>query len=411
MSAIRRWLVMTCLALSGGIIFMLPFLREVYYIPLQQALRVSNTQLGLLSGIFGATSMICYFPGGWLADRFSPRKLMALSLWATGAAGLCFAAFPSFTVSMLIHAFWGVSITLTFWSALIKAVRHWAPAGAQGKAFGILESGRGIAELGSSTAFLAVFARLGSGPRALARVIVLFALANIFLGLATWFVIDDASRKESAQEVIGRPVGLRDVRAVLRMRAVWLISAVILTAYSAYWGAYYFTPYATDVFMMSVALGGAIGVGKMWLKPFVAPLAGYVADRAGVARTVARCFAVLVLSFLVFAFLPGRAALVPVLIANAAVASVAIFAQRGIYFALLEEGAVPLPVTGTATGLVSVAGYAPDIFMPLLGGVLLDRYPGPRGYRLLFLFIALLCLGGLMAARALDRGGRAGRRP
>lgn len=401
MSAIRRWLEMTCLALSGGIIFMLPFLREVYYIPLQQALRISNTQLGWLSGIFGATSMICYFPGGWLADRFSPRKLMALSLWATGTAGLCFAAFPSFPVSMLIHAFWGVSITLTFWSALIKAVRHWAPAGAQGRAFGILESGRGIAELGSSSAFLAVFAWLGSGARALARVVILFSLANILLGLMTWLVIDDRVRESPQEKPPGRTIGLMEVRAVLRMRAVRLISAVILTAYSAYWGAYYFTPYATDVFMMSVALGGAIGVGKMWLKPFVAPLAGYVADRAGVARTVARCFAVLVVSFLVFAFLPGRAALVPVLIANAAVASLAIFAQRGIYFALLEEGSVPLPVTGTATGFVSVAGYAPDVFMPLLGGVLLDRYPGPPGYRLLFLFIAILCLFGLLAARTL----------
>ncbi len=50
MSGFRRWLVMACLCLSGGIIFLLPFLREVYYIPLQKALDLTNTQLGVLSG-------------------------------------------------------------------------------------------------------------------------------------------------------------------------------------------------------------------------------------------------------------------------------------------------------------------------------------------------------------------------
>lgn len=38
MSRLRRWLVMAILCFSGGIIFMLPFLREVYYVPMQEAL-------------------------------------------------------------------------------------------------------------------------------------------------------------------------------------------------------------------------------------------------------------------------------------------------------------------------------------------------------------------------------------
>jgi len=57
---------MACLCLSGGIIYLLPFLREVYYIPLQKALHLSNTQLGVLMSVFGTTALISYFPGGWL---------------------------------------------------------------------------------------------------------------------------------------------------------------------------------------------------------------------------------------------------------------------------------------------------------------------------------------------------------
>ena len=98
MSVVRHWLVMTVLSFSGGIIFMLPFLQEVYYIPLADALRLNNTEVGSLLSIFGTTSLIVYFPGGWLADRFSPRKLITASLLGTGLAGLYFSTFPSYRI-------------------------------------------------------------------------------------------------------------------------------------------------------------------------------------------------------------------------------------------------------------------------------------------------------------------------
>ena len=403
MSSFKRWLVMACLGMSGGLIYLLPFLREVYYLPLQKALHLSNTQLGVLMSVFGAASLITYFPGGWLADRYSPRKLMTFSLLMTGFAGLYFASFPSYQMSIIVHAFWGVTTGLTFWASMIKATRNWAPSTEQGRAFGILETVRGIGEMATSTIFLAVFAKLGGGDRGLSWVIIVFSLVNILLGVMTWLVISDASREDSGRELKKEKVGLRDIFRVLKMPVVWLISAVIIAAYSAYWGSYYFTPYATDVFKMSVVFGGAIGVGKMYLKPPSALAAGFFADRAGISRAVSLCFLILIGGFAVFILTPGSPRLVAILIANTAITSLAIFALRGISFALLEEGGVPLAVTGTATGIVSVVGFTPDVFMPMVGGVLLDRYPGAPGYRLLFLFIAVLCLGGLFSAIIIQR--------
>ena len=394
---------MACLCLSGGIIYLLPFLREVYYLPLQKALQISNTQLGVMMSVFGTAALISYFPGGWLADRISSRKLIALSMMATGISGFYFSTFPSYAVSVAIHGFWGISCTLTFWGALIKATRNWAPRTEQGRAFGILESGRGIAELAASTALLAVFAKLGSGRLALSRVILLFSLTDILIGLMAWWALVDAPVREGEGRGTREKIGFPEIIAVLKMPVVWLISLVILAAYSAYWGSYYFTPYATDVFLMSVVFGGAIGVGKMGLKPLSALGAGFLADKAGASRTVTWCFSVLILSFGVFILTPGRPRLVFILIVNTAVASLAIFALRGIYFALLEEGGIPLVVTGTAAGIISVAGFTPDIFMPMLGGVLLDRYPGGQGYRYFFAVVLVLCLLGLLASAAIRK--------
>ena len=86
------------------------------------------------------------------------------------------------------------------------------------------------------------------------------------------------------------------------------------------------------------------------------------------------------------------------MLVNAAIVSAAIFALRGIYFALLEEGGVDAAVTGTAAGVISAVGFTPDVFMPLLGGVLLDAYPGEDGYRYFYLAIAGLCAIGTLAS-------------
>lgn len=277
---------------------------------------------------------------------------MTTSLLLTGGAGLYFATFPAYEVSLAIHAFWGVTITLLFWGAMIRATRNWAPAAEQGRAFGILESGRGIE--------------------------------------------DDIRRDSESQET--EKLGLKEIVEVIKMPVVWLIAIVILTGYCAYWGTFRFTSYATDIFMLSVTIAATISVGKVWLKPLAALVAGFIADKLGIAKSLAVLFVVLIISFILFAILPGAPNLLPVMLMNVAVASLAVFAMRGIYFALFEEGGIPLAVTGTAAGIVSTIGYTPDIFMPLLGGVLLDTFPGATGYRYFFLTTAAICGIGLTAS-------------
>lgn len=401
MNRMRHWLVMTILCFSGGIIFMLPFLREVYYIPLQEAFGHNNLQMGVLISVFGTASLLTYFPGGWIADRYSARKLISGSLLATGLAGLYFSTFPSYQMSIFIHAFWGVTISLIFWGAMIKATRDWAPAEEQGRAFGILESGRGISELLSSTLFLVVFAWLGSNTTALSQVINLFAFTNIGLAILAWFVLQEEPTGSAAPQ--RHSVGLQEVITVLKMPTVWLISIVVLTAYSAYWGAYYFAPYATDVFGLSVVLGASVAVGKMWIKPVAAFSAGFIADKIGVAKTVVGFFLITTVGFVVFSLLPTGEGYLIFMLLNASIVSLAIFALRGIYFALLEEGGIPTAITGTAAGIVSAIGFTPDVFMPLLGGVLLDTYPGAEGYRYYYSAIAVMCAIGSVAAFAILR--------
>jgi len=400
--SIRKWLVMGVLCISAGSIYLLPFLQEVYYKPLAEALSLNNTEVGSLMSIYGVFAMLSYFPGGWIADKVSPRILITFSLISTGLIGLYFATLPSYQISLIIHALWGITTTLLFWSAIVRVTRNWAPSNEQGRAFGILQMGRGVSDILMSMPILAVFGILGGSYFALSMVIVQISLLTIISGLIAWFVLEDEDGGENSS--VGTfNSGLREITTVLKLPVVWLIAVVVLAAYSAYWGTYRFTSYSTDIFSLSVVAAGVISIGKMWMSPPSALLAGFISDKIGIAKSVAILFVVLIFSFIVFAFMPGIPSLLPVMIVNVAIASLAVFALRGIYFALLEEGGIPMIITGTATGFISMIGFTPDVFMPLIGGVLLDNLPSVEGYRIFFLIVAGICGLGLMAALMIYR--------
>ena len=58
------------------------------------------------------------------------------------------------------------------------------------------------------------------------------------------------------------------------------------------------------------------------------------------------------------------------------------YAVRGIYWATLERCDVPDHVKGLAVGVISLVGYAPDIYLPLLRGALWTgcRASGATGF-------------------------------
>ncbi len=397
MTVVERWLTMMLLCLSGSTIYWMPFFSETYYVPMQDAFGFSNTQLGVLSSTFGFTSLIGYFPGGWLADRFSSRKLISVALVITAAGAFVFSTMPSFEICVLLFGLWGIATACVFWSAMIKATRNWGSTDEQGRAFGILEGGRKLVDMASAALLLAIFAFRGGDDAALSEVIQILAVSTLLLAALVWTVMKDATSHDDCLEEPPTHT-TAGIIEVLKLPIVWMMAIIIMAAYSGLWGAVYLTPYATDVYELGSVLGGAIGVGKLWLAALAAIVAGFIADRIGTAKAIVGSFVLLTSGFLIFGLLPGGPSLVPLLIMNGALVSCAVYGLRGIYFALLEEGGIPVAITGTATGVVSVIGYMPDMFLPMLGGMILDTSPGAAGYQNLFLFVAALNFLGLVAA-------------
>ncbi len=123
-SAGSRWIVIFCLVFSGEMIFSLPFHVARYFrSTLLNVFDLSNAALGDAIAIYGIMAMIAYFPGGVIADRFSARKLIVMSLAGTALGGLYFVSIPGKLGLSVLFGYWGLTTILLFWATLIKATK------------------------------------------------------------------------------------------------------------------------------------------------------------------------------------------------------------------------------------------------------------------------------------------------
>jgi MFS family permease len=193
------------------------------------------------------------------------------------------------------------------------------------------------------------------------------------------------------------------IRAATRMPTVWLQAVIVVCAYVGYKATDDFSLLARDALGFDEVAASGIGTLSFWIRAIVAVGAGFLADRVDSSRVIAWGFAILIAGSALIAsgaLAPGVAWM---LISTIVATSVGVYALRGVYFALLAEGAVPMMFTGSAIGVVSLVGFTPEVFMGPLMGVLLDNSPGVLGHQHVFASVTIFGLVGLMATLAFRR--------
>ena len=392
--------MLAALVASGEAVFVLPFvIPRVFRPTVLDVLGVDNTQLGLAFSTYGTVAMAAYLLGGPLADRFSTRWMMTIALFATAVGGLYYASIPSTKGLVCLYGYWGVTTILLFWAGLLRATREWGGESGQGRAYGLLDGGRGLLAALLSSAAVGLFAvwlgpAEGAAPEdqraALQAVILACSALTACCGAAIWVLLPDSRQNAGPR---WRP---EQVKRLVKSPAVWLQGLIVVCAYVGYKGTDDLSLLAADVLDYSDVEAATVGTLAFWIRPFAAISAGFLADRFGGWRIVAVGFGLLVISDLGVVF-GGMQLSTAVLFTSIVGACVAVYALRGVYFALFRDASVPIGLTGTAVGLVSGVGYTPDIFFGPLMGWILDRSPGAVGHRDLFLVLAGFAATGLLA--------------
>ena len=390
-------------------IFALPFHTQRFFrATMLEAFDISNTQLGDMFAVYGVTAMFSYFFGGPLADRYSTRSLMVVSLVLTAFGGFYMATFPSLWEMTVLYGFWGVTNLFLFWAALIKATRDWGGVESQGIAFGILDGGRGLAA--------AVFAGIAVGililylptetalvtdldrRAGLRSIILYYSLITLLCAGIVWLLVPHA--RETVSEHRNPFVGVPEV---IRRPLIWTQAAVIVCAYCGMKGTDNYSLYAVQVLGMNEIDAARLATYGAYVRPVACVIAGLIADRYNSARSICVLFIMLVISYSVLAVVTPDTTALTLIYANVFVTFFAIFALRGIYYALLEETRTPKHLTGASVAVIAFIGYTPEAFFGPVTGRILDANPGVPGHLNYFAFLTAVSVVGVLATLLLIR--------
>ncbi|NVN18610.1 MFS transporter [Muricauda sp. HICW] len=401
------WLYLLLLILSGEAIFILPFvLPRVFRPTVLDVLELDNVELGLCFSVYGLVAMVSYILGGPLADKYQPRKLIAIALWMTALGGFLFAQYPDLWMLQVLYGWWGFTTIFLFWAPMIKATRIWGGADSQGKAFGFLDGGRGLTGALFSLLGVVVFsfflsesldmASLDSRKEAFTYVLYLSSLIIILVGILVWFFMKTDKRGE---KVTLERISWNEIKQVLQLPSVWLLMVIILCGYVGYKITDIISQYAEEVMLYNQVDSAKVGTLLQFLRPATGILVGLIADKLKITWLLFMSFVLTLIGGVLFASGVIAPTTTLLFFMSVVVIAAGVYAIRALYFGVMQVGKIPMTLTGTAVGLISLIGYTPDVFAGPAYGMLLDAHPGEElGHQHVFWMLSAFAFVGGLAA-------------
>ncbi|RZN82699.1 MAG: MFS transporter [Winogradskyella sp.] len=401
--------IIILLILAAEAVFLLPFvLPRIFRTTFLESFAITQLELGSCGSIYGIVALFSYLFGGPLADRFKPNQLMSVALVLTGLGGLYLATYPNLFNLHLLYGFWGFTTIFLFWAPMIKATRIWGGTNKQGIAFGFLDGGRGLVAALFGSVGVLIFSlfitkdieltSIEERRIAFKEVITYTSYAVILIGAAVYLLLKLNSEKTEKTENNAKLITIDNFKIVMQYKAVWLLMIIILCAYYGYKMTNLFSQYAEQVMHYDKIEAAKVGTYLLYMRPIIGVTIGLLADRTKASLWIIIGFFLMTITGLVFAtgIIDDSKNLMFVL--SIGLMAIGVYSARVLYFATLEEAKIPLAVTGTAVGFISVIGYTPDIFTGLINGYFLDKYDEIVGHQIVFGIMTVFSIIGFIAS-------------
>ncbi|WP_088014327.1 MFS transporter [Gottfriedia acidiceleris] len=394
----KRYFQFFLIVLAAGSIFPLIYLKTNYQETILEVYGISLKQLNGIFSVLGVAYLVGYSPSGWLADKFSAKKLLFISLLVCGLTGLWFAQVPSYPMVLVIFGIWGFFSVFTFWAAHLKLVKLIAKKEEEGRFFGALDGGRGLIEAILASIALFIFTSvLGDSSQtvhkkeALQYVVYMYSIMLILVsGLILIFVKEDrpTSKDEKTLSKQGiKKINVKDFKKVFSNKFIWLLGGIIFMSYIVTWAVYYQGGFLQTNIKIDAATVGKVTVLMLWMRPIGGILGGFLGDKFGKSIILTIALSLSAISLITISTLPIT---LPHIYFNVLVVlnGLLIYTIRGLYWSLLGDCKIDEKILGLAIGFVSFIGYLPDILMPIANIVLFKTYGSHGGYNAYFTFCA-----------------------
>ena len=386
--------------LAAESIYILPYvLARVFRPTFLDVFNLTNLELGGLFSIYGIVAFFSYLYGGVLADRYSPRKLLSISLIFTSLGGLIMMTYPSYLIMQLLFAYWGFTTVFIFWAPMLKATRAIGGVKMQGKTFSFLDGGRGAVASSIGLIGVLIFSilitedisslTLSEKQEVFKYVIGASSLIVFIIGIVVYAYLKIELKDD---EKIGN---IKSLLELAKLKSVWLISFIILCAYMGYKITDVYSLYASEVMLFDEINAARVGALQQYLRPIVCISVAFFTDKNGNINNILIGFFVMMLGSILFASGLIKVSMNILFFISLIIVATGTYAIRGLYFSILKDGKIPYILSGTAIGLISIVGYSPDIFATPLYGYLLDNFPGIRGHQYVYLILFISSIVGI----------------
>ena len=407
----KKWITFSILVLGAGTFTKAAYLKDAFYIPMQEYMNVTHTQIGLAMSVYGLVQAFGNSLSIYISDRFSKKILVPFGLLGVSITGFYLTTFPNYLGILISWGLFSLFAEVISWPVILKSIRLLGRDNEQGRLFSFLELGRGIVDVSVAFIGLRIFIFLGSNALALRSTIIFFSTTVMIAGIVSYFLLENDTIKledEHGNKISKDRAVFNGIIKALKSKEIRLASLTIFSVYSVYCGITYFIPFLKDIYGVPVELLGYYGIINQYgLKIIGSPLGGICSDKIFKSPTkyIRLAFILSAITIIIFILLPHEYMNKYFYVGMILTLSygIIIFSMRAISFAPINEINVPKEITGTAMSIACMIGYFPRSFIYTLYGYILDNNQGMKGYTLIFIIMACFSILGIIISNILLR--------
>ena len=388
----ERYFQILLLILAAGSIYTLPYIRTNFQSVLLVAFDMSLEELSILYTLIGFLFIIGYIPSGWLADKFSIKYLIVISLVITACCGFYMATIPVKEHLYVIFLIWGISCVFTFWASLIKGITILSTSEEKPFVFGFLDGGRGLVEALLATMVFFIFKSVvndSTSVDVLARGLsYVLSFYSLFILIIAVLILRFMNNLEEKGKVVD--CGIDDVVGVFKRVDILLLCFIIFGGYTLFWTSYYMGGFIE--IKLSIPTTGIVGIVTLmlWMRPLAGFTCGLVAAKLGTSKTLG-IFTLLGALMLVFIVITEPASIKKITV-MIMIYGYLIYSIRALYWSLIDRVHIERKVLGITIGIISFIGYLPDVLVPI-GTNLLFTYTSSTLNAYVIYFIISVFIG------------------
>lgn len=391
----KKYITFIVLTMSTGVVYKLPCIQDIFYVPMRESLNLTHTQIGNILSIAGFFSTFGFLGSMYFIDKISKKILIPCGLIGVGITGLYLSTFPGYNELILIWILFSLFSDMLYWPVMVKSVKSLGNKNEQGRIFGFFEAGRGLFDTIVAFVALNLLYKLGS----LKYVILFYSVSAITMGIISFIVLE---KDEPIK--IKKESNFSMTLEVLKSKEVWLVAGNMFCAYAIYCGLTYMMPFLQNTYSLSVVLIGVYSmINQYGIKMLAGPLGGYLADNKfkSPSKYFRFSFILIIIIMIFMIVLSDKGINVNICFVFVVVFAALVISMKALLFAPMQEVGIGENISGSAISLASFIGYSPTVFCYSLYGNILDRFEGLFGYKILFSIIIVFGLLGLLVNKKL----------